>query len=182
LDFVRKHQNIPLTGKVIFRTEEITMKRKQQRGFSLIELLIVVAIIGIIAAIAIPNLLKSQQAARETAAMREVQALGTAQLQYSVTKGRGKFASLATLGSEQLVDSVMGTGTKGGYLFTSEPINEGAVAMYDTTAKPTATGTFGVGNRSFYSNESNIVFDADGGEPPTATAQDRTPKNGQPIQ
>jgi type IV pilus assembly protein PilA len=158
------------------------MKRKEQRGFSLIELLIVVAIIGIIAAIAITNLLKSQQAARETAALREVQALGTAQLQYSVTKGRGKFANLATLGTEALVDSVMATGTKGGYIFATEPISSGTVAMYDTTAKPSATGTFGIGNRSFYSNESNTVFDADGGEPPTATPQDRIPKNGKPIQ
>src|ERR1041384_4257215 len=108
-------------GKVIFRTVEIIMKRKEQRGFSLIELLIVVAIIGIIAAIAIPNLLKSQQAARETAAMREVQAIGTAQLQYQITKGGRKFGTLEDLGAGAFVASDIASGIKGGYQFTSEP-------------------------------------------------------------
>ncbi|MEW6126680.1 MAG: type II secretion system protein [Acidobacteriota bacterium] len=159
------------------------MDKKKQRGFSLIELLIVVAIIGIIAAIAIPNLLKSQQAARETAAMREVQALGTVQLQYQVTKGHGKFATLQELGANAYVDANMASGIKGGYIFTSEPVSAGEKmpSMYDTTAKPGSTGTFGTGNRSFYSNETNVVYSAEGDQPPTATPQDRIPKNGQPI-
>lgn len=159
------------------------MNRNKQRGFSLIELLIVVAIIGIIAAIAIPNLLKSQQAAHETAAKKEVQTIGQSQVLYSLSKGRGKFADLATLGSLSYVDSNMAAGAKGGYVFATTPISaEGMPAMFDTTAHPSAVGTFGTGNVSFYSNETMVVFETDGIAPPTATPQDRVPKDGTPIQ
>jgi prepilin-type N-terminal cleavage/methylation domain-containing protein len=159
------------------------MNTKKQRGFSLIELLIVVAIIGIIAAIAIPNLLKSQQAAHETAALTEVQTIGKNQVLYSITKGHGKFADLATLGSLGYADSNMAAGTKGGYVFATAPINaEGMPNMFDTTAHPSAIGTFGTGNRSYYSNETMVVFESDGIQPPTSTPQDRVPKDGAPIQ
>lgn len=157
------------------------MDRNKQRGFSLIELLIVVAIIGIIAAIAVPKLLVAQQAAHETAAFAEVQTVGKSQILYSLTKGRGQYGELATLGGQGLIDQALGSGNKGGYIFTSTPVEAGGLRpMFDTTAKPSSTGTFGSGNRSYYSNEAlmEIVYEADGGEPPSATAQDRLPKNG----
>jgi hypothetical protein len=53
--------------------------------------------------------------------------------------------------------------------------------MFDTTAHPTTVGNFGTGNRSFYSNETMVVFQNDGIQPPTATPQDRVPKDGSPI-
>jgi prepilin-type N-terminal cleavage/methylation domain-containing protein len=158
------------------------MDRKKQRGFSLIELLIVVAIIGIIAAIAVPRLLVAQQAAHETAAFTEVQTIGKNQILYSLTHGHGKFASLEELAAQGMAEGLK-SGAKGGYIFATTPVNvEGLRAMFDTTAKPSSTGTFGSGNRSYYSNETlgNTVYEADGGEPPSATPQDRVPKNGTP--
>ncbi|MFL6212319.1 MAG: prepilin-type N-terminal cleavage/methylation domain-containing protein, partial [Blastocatellia bacterium] len=94
---------------------------KNEKGFSLIELLIVVAIIGIIAAIAIPNLLKSRQAANEAAAISAVRTIGTAQATYQSTRGLGKdFApDLPALNTEGSVDSVLGSGAKSGYAFAT---------------------------------------------------------------
>ena len=99
--------------------------RNKQKGFSLIELLIVVAIILIIAAIAIPNLLRSKMAANEASAVGSVRTLNTACVTYSTTyttypttlANLGP-ATSATSATADLVDSVLATGTKSGYVFT----------------------------------------------------------------
>jgi hypothetical protein len=137
-----------------------------------------VLLLSVWAAIALPCLVPSKSAAREMAAMREVQMINDAQYKYSITKGHGKYTDLRTLTNESLIDVEL---AKSGYIFTSEPVEGGDKPMFDTTARPGSTGNWGVGNRSFYSNETGIVYDADSGEPPQATPQNRVPQNGQPL-
>jgi prepilin-type N-terminal cleavage/methylation domain-containing protein len=159
--------------------------RNNQRGFSLIELLIVVAIILIIAAIAIPNLLRSKMAANEASAVASLRTYNTTIVAYQTTYATDPDTSRAQLGpvtsstapssaSADLVDSLLGAAApaKSGYNFSYAPIAGPPVTQYTILATPQSSSA---GQRYFMTNQSGVIYQTSDGKVPSIGASDTTP-------
>ncbi len=157
---------------------------RKQKGFSLIELLIVVAIILIIAAIAIPNLLRSRMAANEASAVGSLRTINTSNVTYYSTYGTGFAPTLAALGGVAspcvaaaadacLIDPVLSAGSKSGYNFVYTPTTgAGTVAspyvQYTITGIAVAPGSSG--QSSFFTDESGVIRKDPTGAAPTVAS------------
>jgi prepilin-type N-terminal cleavage/methylation domain-containing protein len=143
--------------------------KKSSKGFSLIELLIVVAIILIIAAIAIPNLLRSRIAANQASAVGSLRTLNTSEITYSSTFNVGFTSTMTYLGppasaatavnstAAGLIDSVLASGSKSGYTFTysaGNPDSTGRINTYAFIAVPITSST---GTNYYYTDQSGVI-------------------------
>jgi len=144
--------------------------KKSSKGFSLIELLIVVAIILIIAAIAIPNLLRSRIAANQASAVGSLRTLNTAEITYSSTYNVGFTATMTYLApptgttntnptstAAGLIDSVLALGSKSGYSFVysaGTADSTGRINTYQFTAVPISTST---GTNYYFTDQSGVI-------------------------
>ena len=142
------------------------------RGFSIVELLIVVGIILILATLAIPSLLHSKMAANEAAAASSLRTIATVETSYETTYGQGFAPTLASLGvppastpvsssHADMIDAVLASGIRNGYAFVYNGIDingDGIIDAYTANANPVAPGQ--TGQRYFYVDQTNVIRQA----------------------
>ena len=142
-------------------------KKLARQGFSLIELLIVIAVILIIAAIAIPNFIRSRERANEAAAAQNLRNISTAEIVYSTTYGIGYSADLTKLtgtsvtadqNNAGLIDSVLASGLKAGYIYTYAVVTtdpNGNVTSYSANADPQTANISGQSH--YYTDQTGVI-------------------------
>jgi len=161
----------------------MNQRRNKEKGFSLIELLIVVTIILIIAAIAIPNLMRNKIQANETAAVETMRTLNESILLYSNSYGgfphalsdmgpaSGGATAAATSAGADLIDATLASGVKSGYKFAYTAVMTdpaGNVQSYTITATPVVPGS--TGQRSFFTDQSGTIRNTSSGTADAASA------------
>lgn len=162
------------------------MRGDRQHGFSLIELLIVVTVILVLAAVAIPNLLRSRMSANEASALASMRSINTSEIVYSSTYTTGFSVDLPSLsdggtpanclppnpptaGSACLIDASLAAGSKSGYLFVYVPSGGLINGGFTLHSDPITPG--GSGQRHFYTDQSfvlrvNMTTSASPSDPP----------------
>ena len=141
---------------------------RRRAGFSLIEVIVVIAVIMIIAAIAIPKLLRAKMVANESAAAASLRAIATVQVAYDATYQQGYAPSLSALGppasppptalKSDLVDSVLASGIRNGYSFVYVAIDNtgtGKPDAFTVNANPVSPGQ--TGEKYFYVDQTNVI-------------------------
>lgn len=137
---------------------------RSKKGFTLVEIMIVVAIIALLAAIAIPNLLRARHNANETASIGALRTLSTALESYRAAQTPPAYpAALTNLSGANppYIDGTLALGTKQGYRYDYAPSGANQYTITTTPVTPNVTGT-----REFFVNESGVIrLDNSSGDP-----------------